>query len=433
MQKRINLKFNIIFKNILFYIFSFIVSLIFIKKIPVGAIALFTCIYSAGFILTPTILISIFSGIILGNAPFMLIYLFYVLLFIAFTILIKPLVAVHDIFEKLKVEKYLLFICFYLNIFVLDFANSLFITLLTFSLYKFIVNTLPIIKNEKEKMVFSNDEITSFYIFLIFLFEYFIYILNIYLKINIKTSFIISSIFSAFMLGCLLFKTTIIYTFIAAIFYSLSSAYLYSLFPSTINISLNLLVFNLFLYNIESAKKEKNKALISLIIYTICMSLFFITYKNWYNLVILISINIPAYLYFINKKVLFSGFFLKSNLIPQSLDKNFSYTNDPKYNFKIIYDLNKFNEFKNEFYNDEEQILKNNPVFEEIKINDDIIKWIFYNINNYNSFDIRNFFNILNENNILLPKDNDTFLSFISDIEKYSINISNKIIQRHKS
>lgn len=433
MQKKIKLNLNIIFKNMLFYILSFIVSLIFIQKIPVGAIALFTCAYSAGFILTPTICISIFSGIFLGNAPFMLIYLFYILLFIALTILIKPLVAVHDIFENLKVEKYLLFICFYLNIFVVSFASSIFITILTFSLYKFIVNTLPIIKNNKDKIVFSNDEITSFYILLILLFEYFIYILNIYIRINIKTSFAISSAFSALMLGFLLFKTNIVYTFITAIIYSLSSVYLYSIFPSTINISLNLLVFNLLLYNIENTKKRKMETLVSLIIYTLCMIVFFIAYKNWYNLLILISINIPAYLYFIDKKTVFNGIILKSNFIPKSLDKNFSYSDDPKYHFKKIYDLDKFNEFKNEFYNDEENILENNPIFAEIKINEDIIKWIFYNINNYNSFDINNFFNFLTEQNILIPKDNEQFLLYISDIENYSINISNKIIQRHKN
>lgn len=128
------------------------------------------------------------------------------------------------------------------------------------------------------------------------------------------------------------------------------------------------------------------------------------------------------YFFIFNEVKLFDGFVFKSNFIPKSLDKNFSYADDPKFNYRKIYDLNKFNEFKNSYITSNEELLEN-PIFDEIKLNDDLTKWIYYNIFSTNSFEIKDFIDILKNNNIIIPKDDTTFINYINDIRKHSENI----------
>lgn len=413
---------NIFFKNILFYIVSFIVSMIFIKKIPIGAISIFTCAYSAGFILTPSIIISILAIMLAGNLPYILVYIFYILIFIAITILIKPLVAVHDIYEKLKVEKYLIFTTFYLSIFILNFSEAIYITILNFTLYKFIVNTLPIIKNDKNKIVFSNTEIISFYILLILTFQILCLKLNSIFYIDTASLYAISAIFSSFCIALALFKTNLISSLFCLVIYILSSIIIFNIIPGSFYVLGNFITLNIFSILSKNIYSNKKRLLIYTVLYDICFIILCLMLKNILLLINFIVMNVPMYFFIFNEVKLFDGFIFKSNFIPKSLDKNFSYADDPKFNYRKIYDLNKFNEFKNSYITSNEELLEN-PIFDEIKLNDDLTKWIYYNIFSTNSFEIKDFIDILKNNNIIIPKDDTTFVNYINDIRKHSENI----------
>lgn len=404
---------NASIKNIIFYILSLIISTICIQNIPVGAIAVFTSTYAAGFILTPNILLSILGVLLSGNAPYVLIYVFYVLLFLSFTILLKPLVAVHEIYEKLKVEKYLLAILFYLNIFVLSFPENVYITLMTFGIYKICVNILPMIKNTENKLAFSNLEISSVYIFFIAICQYVFLILNTKFKVSYVITISLSFCITNILIVQNLYKTNLKNSLIVLILSSM-------LFTILTNIYFNnipMLIFLIFLANIKNYRK--NDSMKSLIVFSLFSIILFAINKDWLLLINTIFITIVAILNTLNLNFLNLNLILNnSNYIPSKGLYNFSYMNDPKLNYKKVFKIDKFNSFKEEFSNSE--ILKNNILFNEINKNEDIQKWIYYNQSKNNLINISEFNEILIKNNILVPITEDVIQSDIKQLESES-------------
>lgn len=404
---------NASIKNIIFYILSLIISTICIKNIPVGAIAVFTSTYAAGFILTPSIIISFLGILLSGNIPYVLVYIFYVLLFLSFTILLKPLVAVHEIYEKLKVEKYLLAILFYLNIFILSFSKNIYITLMTFGIYKICVNILPMIKNTENKVAFSNLEISAVYMFFIAIFQYLFLILNTKFKISFVYTISLSFCITNMLIVGNLYKTNLKNSLIVLILSSL-------LFTSLTNIYFNnipMLIFLVFLANIKNYRK--NDSIKSLLVFNTFSLILFAVNKDWLLLINTFCITIIAILNTLNLKFLNLNLILNnSNYIPSKGLYNFSYINDAKLNYKKVFKIDKFNSFKKEFSNSE--VLKDNILFSEINTNEDIQKWIYYNLNKNNLINISEFNEILIENNILVPITEDIIQSDIKQLESES-------------
>lgn len=419
--KDINLILNIknVLKNILFYSLYFIISLIFYKKTPIGAIALFTYAYSAGFILTPSILISLAAILISGNAPYLLVYIFYIPIFISLTILLKPLVAVHEIYEKLKVEKYLLFVCFYLNLFIFGFWESIYISLLCFVIYKFIVNVLPMIKNKDKKRVFSNTEIVSYYMFIILTVLVSMLLINKYFGLDIYICFVITYFISAICLLKNMYNVDLKSTFILIILTTLINIIAFKVYFNNLVLVLNLAFIWL------SLKLNKKESIIYNSIFIVSTSIIFILLKDYFDLALTISLNLISIIYVLGKENLkIFNIFNFNKYISSFGEHNFSYTSDPMFIYRKVYDKDKKTTFETLLINSEN--LENNDLFNEIKHIDDIKKWIFYSINNFNSLEISKFYNILEINNILIPK-NEIFNTYIKEIEDESINIFNAI------
>lgn len=412
-------------KSIIFYILSLIISTICIKKIPVGAIAIFTSTYAAGFILTPSIIISILGILLSGNIPYVLVYVFYVLLFLSFTILLKPLVAVHEIYEKLKVEKYLLAILFYLNIFILRFSENIYITLMTFGIYKICVNILPMIKNTENKLAFSNLEISSVYMFFIAICQYVFLILNTKFKISFVYTISLSFCITNMLIVGNLYKTNLKNSLIVLILSSL-------LFTILTNIYFNnipMLIFLIFLTNIKNYRKSYS--IKSLLVFSTFSILLFTVNKDWLLLINTIFITIVAILNTLNLNFLNLNLILNdSNYIPSKGLYNFTYMSDPKLNYKKVFKIDKFNSFKEDFSNSE--VLRNNILFSEINKNEDIQKWIYHNLDKKKLINISEFNEILIKNNILVPITEDIIQNDIKQIESESYLILKNIENANK-
>lgn len=406
-------------KNILFYALYFIISLIFCKKIPIGAIALFTYAYAAGFILTPSIIISSIAILISGYAPYILVYVFYIPIFLSLTILLKPLVAVHDIYEKLKVETYLLFVSFYLNIFILGFWNSIYVSLLCFSIYKFIVNVLPMIKNKNNKKVFSTTEISSYYMFIIFISIFVMTLINRYFNIDLFVCFSIAYFITSLCLILNMYNTNLKQTFILLIITTLINIIVFNVYFNNLVLILNLAFLRI------AYKLNKKEFLIYTLIFTTILSLIFILLKDYFDLALCLYLNVISLIYILNKdNFKFLNIFSFNKYISSFGEHSFSYITDPIFIYRKVYDKDKQTAFKELLLKSDK--LESNQLFKEIKYIDDIQKWIFYNINNFNSFELSKFYNVLEINNILIPK-SDIFNEYINEIQDESINILNQI------
>lgn len=402
-----------LFKNIFFYILCFIISSISISSIPVGAISVFTMTYASGIILTPNIILSTISIILFGNIPYLLVYIFYILLFLSFTILLKPLVAVHEIYEKLNVEKYLISILFYLNFFITSFGNNIFICLMTFSIYKTLVNILPMLKNEKNKLVFSNFEIGTLYMFFILISQFVLFKLNVSFGLNMLISLIISFLITNMLITLCLFKTNLKTALILLIISSLTYSLFFKVFMQTLPMLITLIFFAI----IKNYSKKDSIAALS--IYTILCSILFLVNNQYVSAINLLIISGIMLLNIFKVKIFDLGFILNLNgYIPSFGEHNFSYVNDPKFLYKKIYNKDKFTSFKEKLTQSEG--FKNNILYDEIIQNDDILRWIFYSLDKKSLLDISEFNEILISNNVLIPITNDYFKNTLNDIENLS-------------
>ncbi len=150
-------------KKYIYYIVIFLASLFFIDRIPLGAIASLSSVIAANHIALPAIILNII-GISIISPISTLIYLVFATLFIFLSIIIKPLVSIENRNEKKKLGNYTWSIMLIILIRYYGLFPSVGISMIVYSLYKILVNSLSILKNEDERKIFSKDEKTSVYL-----------------------------------------------------------------------------------------------------------------------------------------------------------------------------------------------------------------------------------------------------------------------------
>ncbi len=150
-------------KKYIYYIVIFLASLFFIDRIPLGAIASLSAVIAANHIALPAIILNII-GISIISPISTLIYLVFATLFIFLSIIIKPLVSIENRNEKKKLGNYTWSIMLIILIRYYGLFPSIGISMIVYSLYKILVNSLSILKNEDGRKIFSKDEKMSVYL-----------------------------------------------------------------------------------------------------------------------------------------------------------------------------------------------------------------------------------------------------------------------------
>ena len=150
-------------KKYIYYIVIFLTSLFFIDRIPLGAIASLSAVIAANHIALPAIILNII-GISIISPISTLIYLVFATLFIFLSIIIKPLVSIENRNEKKKLGNYTWSIMLMILIRYYGLFPSIGISMIAYSLYKILVNSLPVLKNEDGREIFSKDEKMSVYL-----------------------------------------------------------------------------------------------------------------------------------------------------------------------------------------------------------------------------------------------------------------------------
>lgn len=150
-------------KKYIYYIVIFLASIFFIDRIPLGAIASLSAVIAANHIALPAIILNII-GISIISPISTLIYLVFATLFIFLSIIIKPLVSIENRNEKKKLGNYTWSIMLIILIRYYGLFPSIGISMIVYSLYKILVNSLSILKNEDGRKIFSKDEKMSVYL-----------------------------------------------------------------------------------------------------------------------------------------------------------------------------------------------------------------------------------------------------------------------------
>lgn len=150
-------------KKYIYYIVIFLTSLFFIDRIPLGAIASISAVIAANHIALPAIILNII-GISIISPISTLIYLVFATLFIFLSIIIKPLVSIENRNEKKKLGNYTWSIMLMILIRYYGLFPSIGISMIAYSLYKILVNSLSVLKNEDGREIFSKDEKMSVYL-----------------------------------------------------------------------------------------------------------------------------------------------------------------------------------------------------------------------------------------------------------------------------
>lgn len=150
-------------KKYIYYIVIFLTSLFFIDRIPLGAIASLSAVIAANHIALPAIILNII-GISIISPISTLIYLVFATLFIFLSIIIKPLVSIENRNEKKKLGNYTWSIMLMILIRYYGLFPSIGISMIVYSLYKILVNSLSVLKNEDGREIFSKDEKMSVYL-----------------------------------------------------------------------------------------------------------------------------------------------------------------------------------------------------------------------------------------------------------------------------
>ena len=150
-------------KKYIYYIVIFLTSLFFIDRIPLGAIASLSAVIAANHIALPAIILGII-GISIISPISTLIYLVFATLFIFLSIIIKPLVSIENRNEKKKLGNYTWSIMLMILIRYYGLFPSIGISMVAYSLYKILVNSLSVLKNEDGREIFSKDEKMSVYL-----------------------------------------------------------------------------------------------------------------------------------------------------------------------------------------------------------------------------------------------------------------------------
>lgn len=150
-------------KKYIYYIVIFLASLFFIDRIPLGAIASLSAVIAANHIALPAIILNII-GISIISPISTLIYLVFATLFIFLSIIIKPLVSIENRNEKKKLGNYTWSIMLIILIRYYGLFPSIGISMIVYCLYKILVNSLSILKNEDGRKIFSKDEKMSVYL-----------------------------------------------------------------------------------------------------------------------------------------------------------------------------------------------------------------------------------------------------------------------------
>lgn len=150
-------------KKYIYYIVIFLTSLFFIDRIPLGAIASLSAVIAANHIALPAIILNI-VGISIISPISTLIYLVFATLFIFLSIIIKPLVSIENRNEKKKLGNYTWSIMLMILIRYYGLFPSIAISMVAYSLYKILVNSLSVLKNEDGREIFSKDEKMSVYL-----------------------------------------------------------------------------------------------------------------------------------------------------------------------------------------------------------------------------------------------------------------------------
>lgn len=152
-----------IIKKYIYYIVIFLTSLFFIDRIPLGAIASLSAVIAANHIALPAIILNII-GISIISPISTLIYLVFATIFIFLSIIIKPLVSIENRNEKKKLGNYTWSIMSIILIRYYGLFPSIGISMIVYSLYKILVNSLSVLKNEDGREIFSKDEKMSVYL-----------------------------------------------------------------------------------------------------------------------------------------------------------------------------------------------------------------------------------------------------------------------------
>lgn len=265
-----------IFKLIVYYALLFIFSSISYQLLPIGAVAMVTAVYASGGILAPAIILSTISIGIFASIKSLLIFILFLLLFLVPVIFIRPLISIEGRNEKKKVANYMLLSSGVSFVF-LGFLQGIYALLLAYILYKIFVNTMAVLKNEDEKIVFSKEENIALFAFLSIAILYITSYFGLPLILPIILIFGILG-YSSIKKG--IAESLITYVFVILIYYFVMMANMKLSLAVDFNFNnIFLLLLPLFVFSLISLLRKFSRIIIYYSISAINIALFFLFYK----------------------------------------------------------------------------------------------------------------------------------------------------------
>ena len=399
-----------ILKLIVYYIALFVFSSIGFNNVPIGAIAMIGAIFASGGILAPAIVLSMISvGVFIGVKS-LLISILFLILFLVPVIFVRPLISIEGRNEKKKTGNYLI-VSSFISVVFFGFLQGILTVLSIYVLYKIFVNTMAVLKNEEEKVVFSKEENIALYTFLSVGFLY----ISIYFNIPL----IFPSILIFGILGYASIKNGFLEVLLSYIFIIL--IFIFIMMPSMkVSISFDLNFKNILLMAIPivvflliSLLRRFKRLIIYYSVALINIGLFFIFYKYfeaplYYTPYILMSIIVITfaedYANLKDKKLKNSNYISDEGetRLETSMDTKVKVDEKEKLKSREVIELFTDKDvFVNRMYINE-AVYKDLYLYDEIQSSDYIFEELYDLILNDGYIDRKKFNNILLKNNIVI-------------------------------
>lgn len=400
-----------ILRLIVYYAAVFVFSSIAWTSMPIGAIAMVSAVYASGGILAPVILLSGISVGVFVGVKSILILIVFLILFLIPVIFIRPLVSIEGRNEKRKVGNYVLFAGFFSFVFF-GFLNGIYALILTYLLYKVFVNTMAILRNEDEKLVFSKEESIGLFTFLS--------VILIYISSYFALPILYPVILIAGILGYAAIKRGVLeaigsYIFIFFIYVFLIAPVMKIPIDFVFNFNnVLLLVLPIVVLGVVSILRNFKKLIIYLIMNVLNISLFFLFYMYFQNLVYYLPYLLMSFAVVIfaddyqrkKDKKLRDSYLITdegetrleqevASILKEETKK------EPLKSREIIELFSDKDLFVNRMYLDEE-MYKELTLYSEIQSSDYIIEELYDLINEDGYIDRLKFNNILVNNNVVI-------------------------------
>ena len=272
-----------ILRLIAYYVLLFVFSSISSNFMPIGAIAMISAVYASGGILAPAIVLSAISIGVFVSIKSLLIFILYLILFLIPVIFIRPLISIEGRNEKKKIGNYLL-IASFLSFVFFGFLEGVYAVFLTYILYKIFVNSMAVLRNEDQKIIFSKEESVGLFTLL----SVGILYISLYFNLNSIIPLVLifgilayAGIKKGFVEGLLTYILTILIYYFLMI-PSMKIAFNFELILNNIL----LLIIPIITIGLISLLRKFSRIIIYYSISAISIALFFVFYQYFQNLIL---------------------------------------------------------------------------------------------------------------------------------------------------